>query len=151
MIADLALLYARDLNRTVAEIEAYRDEASLWVVGGQIANSGGNLALHLAGNLRQFVGEDLGGVPYERDRPGEFGRRNVPRAEVLAELQKAAETVQLALAALTDDRLDRPHPRQPPGFPEGMTSGHFLLHLYGHLNYHLGQINYHRRLLARQD
>jgi len=150
MIADLTPLYTRDLNRVITEIEAYPDESSLWTVDGQITNPGGNLALHLAGNLLQFIGEDLGGVPYERDRPGEFGRRNVPRTEVLAELRRAADTVQLTLAALTDDRLDRLHPRQPPGFPEGMTSGHFLLHLYGHLNYHLGQINYHRRLLAQQ-
>lgn len=151
MISELAALYERDLRRVISEIEAYPTEASLWLVQGQIANSAGNLALHLAGNLRQFVGDDLGDVPYERDRPAEFSRRNVPRAEILAELRRTLEVVLSTLTALEDARLDQTHPRQPAGFPPDMTSRSFLLHLYGHLNYHLGQINYHRRLLTGQE
>lgn len=151
MIPDLALLFTRDLNRVMAEIRAYPDEDSLWQVAGQINNSAGNLTLHLVGNISQFIGDDLGDVPFARNREAEFTRRNVPRAELLSGLQRTSELVEQTLAHLNDARLDRIHPRQPPGFPPAMTSRCFLLHLYGHLNYHLGQINYHRRLTVPED
>ncbi|MGY2892080.1 DinB family protein [Deinococcus sp. UYEF24] len=151
MISELALLYTRDLDKVMAEIEAYPSEDALWQVAGQIANPAGNLALHLVGNLSQFVGDDLGDVPFARDRDSEFARRNVPRAELLGELRRVRELVEHTLSHLDPARLERIHPRQPPGFPEAMTSRYFLIHLYGHLNYHLGQINYHRRLLADES
>ncbi len=151
MISELTLLFNRDLNRVIADIRAYPDEDQLWQVAGQINNSAGNLALHLVGNLSQFVGDDLGEHPFARDREAEFTRRNVPRAELLSGLERARELVEQTLATLDDARLDRIHPRQPPGFPPAMTSRFFLIHLYGHLNYHLGQINYHRRLTVSDD
>ena len=151
MIPDLALLFTRDLNRVMAEIRAYPDEDSLWQVAGQINNSAGNLTLHLVGNISQFIGDDLGDVPFARDREAEFTRRNVPRAEMLSGLERTRELVVQTLANLDDVRLDGVHPRQPPGFPPAMSSRYFLLHLYGHLNYHLGQINFHRRLTVPED
>lgn len=151
MIPDLALLFIRDLNRVIAEIRAYPDEDSLWRVAGLINNSAGNLALHLVGNISQFLGDDLGDVPFARDREAEFTHKNVPRAELLSGLERTRELVEQTLAALDDARLDGVHPRQPPGFPPAMTSRFFLIHLYGHLNYHLGQINYHRRLTVPGD
>jgi hypothetical protein len=151
MLPELSELFTRDLNKAMAELDLYPTEASLWLVGEQISNSAGNLALHLAGNLRLLLGDDLGGVPYARDREAEFGSRNVPRAEVQDGLRRTLEVVQSTLAALDESRLDEPNPRQLPGFPDGMSTRYFLLHLYGHLNYHLGQINYHRRLLAAGD
>lgn len=148
MITELTALYTRDLTKVMAELEAYASDDALWTVRGEIANSAGTLALHLSGNLSQFVGEDLGGVPYERDRPAEFSRRDVPRAELLADLRRTLNVVQATLAGLDETRLDHINPRQLPGFPDNMTTRFFLIHLYGHLNYHLGQINSHRRLTA---
>ena len=146
MIADLSALYARDLNKLMAELEAYASDGALWTVRGEIANSAGNLALHLTGNLSQFVGDDLGGVPFLRESPAEFSRRDVPRAELLAGLKRTLQVVQETLAGLDETQLDYVNQRQLPGFPENMTTRFFLIHLYGHLNYHLGQINDHRRL-----
>lgn len=151
MLPELSALYTRDLNKVIAEIEAYPSEDALWLMAGQINNSAGNLALHLVGNISQFLGDDLGDVPFARDRDSEFTRKSVPRAELLEGLRRTRELAQQTLDHLDDARLDRLHPRQPPGFPEAMTSRYFLIHLYGHLNYHLGQINYHRRLLAPQS
>ena len=148
MITDLSALYTRDLNKLMTELEAYASDDALWTVRGEIANSAGTLALHLTGNLNQFVGEDLGGVPAFRDRPAEFSRTDVPRAELLAGLRRTLKVVQDTLAGLDDSRLDAVCLRQLPGFPEHMTTRFFLIHLYGHLNYHLGQINYHRRLTS---
>jgi DinB superfamily len=148
LLTELARLYTRDLKKVMAQLEAYADEAAVWAVAGDIRNSAGTLALHLVGNLSQFIGTDLGGVPFVRDRDSEFSRRDVPRAELKTELLRVQELVETTLTRLPPSVLDRPHPRQLSGFPDGMTSGEFVLHLYGHLNWHLGQIDYHRRLTA---
>ncbi|WP_412029437.1 DinB family protein [Deinococcus yunweiensis] len=150
MLADLQALYARDLAAVIRELEAYPDEASLWRVQGDIINPAGNLALHLIGNLSQFIGLELGGVPYERDRPAEFARRDVPRAELIAGLERVTAVVHDTLGRLEPTRLGEVNARQLPGFPDGMTTGFFLIHLHGHLNWHLGQMNYHRRLVTEE-
>ncbi|PNY82445.1 DinB family protein [Deinococcus koreensis] len=150
MLPELSTLFARDLTAVIKEMETYPDEATLWRVHGEIINPAGNLALHLIGNLSQFVGDDLGGVPYVRDRAAEFSRRDVPRAELIAGLTHVRTLVHGTLGRLDEARLAEVHPRVLPAFPEGMTSGAFLLHLYGHLNWHLGQIDYHRRLIDSQ-
>ncbi|MFC6802681.1 hypothetical protein ACFQDE_13950 [Deinococcus caeni] len=84
MLPELRDLFVRDLEKLTLELEAYPDEASVWAVPDGVLNSGGTLALHLIGNLSQFVGADLGGVPFVRDRAAEFARRDVPRAELIA-------------------------------------------------------------------
>ena len=75
----------------------------------------------------------------------------MPRAELLSGLERTRDLVEQTLAHLDDARLDSVHPRQLPGFPDKMNSRYFLIHLYGHLNYHLGQINYHRRLTVTES
>lgn len=146
---DLADLLDRDLRALVAEIEAYPSEEALWRVGGDIRNSGGTLALHLAGNLRHFVGAVLGGSGYVRDREGEFGDRGVPRAEILRRVEAARTELARALTELDAGELDAPYPsRAPASLGEAPSTRRMLLHLSGHLMYHLGQVNYHRRLLG---
>jgi uncharacterized damage-inducible protein DinB len=151
LLTELSRLYARDLGKVIAELDAYPSEAAVWTLRGEILNSAGTLALHLVGNLSLFIGTDLGGVPFVRDRDSEFSRRDVPRAELKAELLRVGVLIETTLTHLSPATLDQPHPRQPSGFPAGMTSGEFLMHLYGHLNWHLGQINYHRRLIGKLD
>lgn len=146
---DLADLLDRDLRALVAEIQAYPTEASLWRLDGDIRNSGGTLALHLAGNLSHFVGAVLGGSGYVRDRDGEFGARDVPRVEILRRVEEARAQLERTLAELDRDALDAPYPsRAPASLGEAPSTRRMLLHLSGHLMYHLGQVNYHRRLLG---
>jgi len=139
-------IYRRDLAKLKAEIELYSNEADLWRVDGEIANSAGNLTLHLAGNLRHFFGAVLGDTGYVRDRDREFSEVGVSRADLLAGVDQAAADVIATLEKLTADDLTRTYPIEVFGHP--MTTEFFLVHLATHLNYHLGQINYHRRLLG---
>src|SRR5439155_783939 len=111
-----------------------------------ISNGGGTLALHLAGNIQFFVGTVLGGTGYVRDRAAEFGRRDVPRTELLREIDAALAAVERGVARLPDAALSQPYPQPPGGF--AVTTGDFLLHLITHFTYHLGQVDYHRRLLT---
>lgn len=144
----LVELYDRDLSKLKEEIALYGDEADLWKTDGEITNSAGNLTLHLIGNLRHFFGAVLGETGYVRDRDKEFSDGGVSRADLLAGVDQAAADVKATLAKLTADDLAKEYPIEVFGHP--MTTEFFLVHLATHLNYHLGQINYHRRLLTRE-
>ena len=146
LVETLQSLYNRDLSKLKEEIGLYADEADLWKTGGAITNSAGNLTLHLIGNLRHFFGAVLGETGYIRDRDKEFLDAGVSRDELLAGIDQAAVDVKSTLDKLTDEDLAKNYPIEVFGHP--MTTEFFLVHLATHLNYHLGQINYHRRLLA---
>lgn len=143
----LQKLYDRDLSKLKEEIGLYSNEADLWKTDGEITNSAGNLTLHLTGNLRHFFGSVLGGTEYVRDRDKEFSDNGVSRADLLAEVDKTAAEIKATLEKLTDEDLAAAYPLEVFGHP--MTTGYFLVHLTTHFNYHLGQLNYHRRLLAK--
>lgn len=138
-------LYERDLAKLKSEIEQYSDEADLWKTTGDITNSAGNLALHLVGNLQHFFGTVIGGTSYVRDRDAEFSRVGISRTELLDEIDAADKTVAETLQSLTDADFAKDYPIEV--FGHTMTTGFFAVHLSTHFNYHLGQINYHRRLL----
>jgi uncharacterized damage-inducible protein DinB len=146
MTSELLKLYRRDLEKLIAELEAYPSEESLWRVTGEIKNSAGNLALHLIGNLNHFIGVKLGGTDFIRDRDSEFALKNVPRAEIIEKLRDTLAVLETTLPKLDAAVLEETYSLEVMGYP--MTTGYFLIHLYGHLSYHLGQINYHRRLVA---
>ncbi len=146
LVKVLAELYERDLGRLKAEIEQYSGEADLWKVSGEITNSGGNLTLHLIGNLKHFIGAVLGGSGFVRDRDTEFSTAGVSRDKMLADIGEAASIVKTTLEKMSDDDLASIYPIEVFGHP--MTTAFFLTHLTTHLSYHLGQINYHRRLLS---
>jgi uncharacterized damage-inducible protein DinB len=142
----LTELYERDLNKLKEEIELYTDEADLWKTGGDIINPAGNLCLHLTGNLKHFFGAVLGGTGYVRTRDAEFSTKNVAKSELLQGIDEAKSVVLSTLEKLTDEDFAKTYPIEVFGKP--MTTGFFLTHLATHLNWHLGHINYHRRLLA---
>ena len=146
--SELASLFARDLARAARQLDAL-DDAHLWQVVPGVSNSAGNLLLHLNGNLREYIGRQIGGVAYVRDRPREFAARDVPRSQLAADLAALPALVAGVLESLGPERWDEPFPEQVlPGGP--VTNRHFVMHLYGHMNYHLGQIDYLRRTLTGQ-
>jgi hypothetical protein len=137
----------RELAAVQREVEAYPDDESLWRVAPGISNSGGTLALHLAGNVRHFVGAVLGGSGYKRDRDAEFSARGLPREHVSRELGDAMSQAVRALRGLDPAKLDAEFPiAVGPGLT--LRTDVMLLHLSVHAGYHLGQIDYHRRMIA---
>lgn len=138
-------LYNRDLNRLKIEIESYKDEKILWKIDKNISNSAGNLCLHLVGNLSHFIGAILGNSRYIRYRDQEFSLKNVPKGKLIEKIQSTIEIVDSTLNKLSKEDLEKEYPVESLGYT--MTTEYFLIHLIGHLQYHLGQINYHRRLL----
>jgi uncharacterized damage-inducible protein DinB len=142
---NLIALFDRDMLKLRSEISAYAREETIWEIAGLISNSGGNLCLHLMGNLQHYIGHVLGGSDYLRNRAAEFTRKDVPVTELLTELDHTREVVTSTLRSLPVEELEKVYPERV--FDYEMTTGYFLLHLLAHLNYHLGQVNYHRRLL----
>jgi uncharacterized damage-inducible protein DinB len=144
---NLALLFERDILKLKTEIGAYDDEKKLWVTAPGISNSGGNLCLHLLGNLQHYIGAVLGNSGYTRNRPEEFSQKNIPVAELIAKLDHVSLLVPQTVRSLSAETLAKEYPEKVFDYP--MTTEYFLLHLLAHLNYHLGQINYHRRMLDK--
>ena len=141
--SELADLFSRDLTRLIQELTAFPDTASVWKTAPGVSNAAGTLALHLEGGLRHFIGWQLGKIAYKRDRPLEFSARGVERAELIARLEAVKASIPPVIAALSDADLDAMYPENVTGKP--MTTRQWLIHLDGHLNYHLGQVDYLRR------
>ncbi len=144
MLHTLQIIFERDLNRLKKELEAYNDEANLWLIEKSISNSAGNLALHLVGNLKTFIGAAFANSGYIRQRDLEFSQKNVPRTEILTMIDETMEQVNKGLSQITEETLKAPCQHK---FMGEKTNEYFLIHLMAHLSYHIGQINYHRRLL----
>lgn len=146
MIQSLSQLYRRDLLKLKHEIELYAEESAIWATVPSIPNSGGNLCLHLIGNLNAYIGAGLAGSGYVRNRPAEFAQKDIPKAELLAMIDQTIEAVGKGLDAVSEDQWSEDFPVVIWEEPSEM--GFTLVHLLGHLNYHLGQINYHRRMVG---
>ena len=136
----------RELKALRREVESYPSDADLWEGAPGITNPGGNLVLHLAGNIQYFLGAVLGGTGYKRYRDAEFGSRDVARADLLREIDGAIAAVEKGLGRVKDADLGNPFPEAVGGVTP--TTGAFLAHLAVHLGYHLGQVDYHRRIVT---
>lgn len=145
IIQTLSTLFERDLLQVKLELSLYKNENTIWQVAPHINNSAGNLALHLIGNLNTYIGAEIGKTGYVRNRPLEFSAKHIPRAQVMQMLQDTIEVVKTSLATMDERLLEQEYPLLV--FENKTSTEYFLVHLATHLGYHLGQINYHRRLL----
>jgi uncharacterized damage-inducible protein DinB len=145
LIDTLKTLFNRDLNKLKLEIDLYRDEQKIWYVAKGVANSAGNLCLHLIGNLNTYIGAEFGKTGYVRHRNQEFSLKDISKAELIKKVEETILIVDNSLLKLTDEDLKTEYPLLV--FDKKTSTEYFLVHLATHLTYHLGQINYHRRLL----
>ncbi len=147
MTDSLNEIIQRDLSKLIKEVNSYQDEAALWLTAPSISNSAGSLTLHICGNLQHFIGAVLGNTEYIRQRDQEFERKNIPISVLINDIQTTSEAVKDTLDKLSTEQLQATYPIN--AFKKEMTTEYFLLHLSSHLSYHLGQVNYHRRLLDK--
>ena len=144
---EIVAVICRELRAVERELNAYQTEEQVWLVPDGLPNSGGTLALHIAGNLRHFIGAVLGGDSYVRDRDAEFAKRGVPRAELIGELRSAEKAVRDVMPRLDPAKWNEPYPL--PVLNRRLNTGDFMLHLATHLAYHAGQVDFHRRIVTR--
>lgn len=140
MVSSLSTILHRDLKRLTSELEKFPSELSIWKTPAYINNSAGHLTLHICGNLRHFIGHVLGNSGYERDRENEFQGEPISLTELKELIASTQLEVTSAFKTLSEDQLTHSYPLEVLGYE--MTIEYFLLHLTGHLNYHLGQISF---------
>jgi hypothetical protein len=146
---DLAQLFRRDLTRLVQEIQAFSDDQTLWQTTVGITNSVGNLALHLEGNLREFIGRQLGNIPYQRQRDLEFSSKDLSKQDLIKRIEDVQEKIPNVIEGLSAEQLESIYPEKV--FKENISTQQFLMSLHAHLNWHLGQIDYLRRFLTKES
>jgi uncharacterized damage-inducible protein DinB len=135
----------RDLGKVITELNAFQREQNIWALRGKINNTSGNLALHISGAVNHFIGAVLGNNGYQRNREKEFSDKNISRDEVISKIHEAIATVRSVLPSIDEAEMEKEFPEKIGG--QTLSKGFFLTHLISHINYHLGQINYHRRLM----
>lgn len=146
MASGLAALFSRDLTRLIQELQAFPSDETLWQRAAGVNNSAGNLVLHLEGNLREYIGRQLGNVAYNRVRDREFVLNGLSRDDLVERMQQVKELVATVVGRLSDGELAAPYP--VPILETTLSAHDYLVHLHGHLNFHLGQIDYLRRILT---
>ena len=144
-VNELITFFENDLNKLITELELYKNEENIWRIEKGISNSAGNLTLHLIGNLHTFIGKEIGRTNYIRNRELEFTHKKVPRIELINSINTTLEMVKKSLLSITNEELKNDYPILK--FSKVETNEYLLVHLIKHLTYHLGQINYHRRLI----
>jgi uncharacterized damage-inducible protein DinB len=147
LIETIKTIFSRDLKKLRSEIDLYKKEENLWKVEEGIANSAGNLCLHLVGNLNTYIGKEIGKTNYVRNRELEFSLKDIPRKELLNKIEDTVDVINQSLGKLEETDLGNEYPVLV--FEEKTSTEYLLVHLATHLTYHLGQINYHRRLIDR--
>ena len=146
MIKDiLKNLIIRDLETLKREIHAYQNEEKLWHIENRILNSAGNLCLHLVGNLNTYFGAEFGETGYVRNRPDEFALKNIPRTELVDKIEKTITMIGKTFDMISEEQLNKIS--RVEHSLKDVSNEYFFVHLAMHLSYHLGQVNYHRRLL----
>ena len=116
------------------------------MVKNEISNSAGNICLHLIGNLSHFIGATLGNSGYVRTREVEFSSKNIPLQKLNTEVDDVIKVIRNTLGKLSATDYEKDFTLLK--HDKVVSTEHMLLHLLTHLSYHLGQINYHRRLIG---
>ena len=145
MTSDLALLFRRDLARLSQQVEAFPNDEALWQTLPGVTNAAGNLALHIEGNLREYVGRQLGNLPYKRNRELEFSTKGMSRRELGTRIADLRRSIPEVIEQLSSEQLDAEYPEVV--LEIATSTRQLVIHLHGHLNWHLGQIDYLRRVL----
>ena len=141
----LANFYELDIRKMIEELNLFKKEENLWITQGSVKNSAGNLALHIIGGLNHFFGATLANTGYVRNRDLEFIKKGVERQVLVAQLEELIPLINQTLIGLSKEQMEADFPifYDKPG----TSTGYVLTKLLAHLNYHLGQINYLRRIL----
>jgi uncharacterized damage-inducible protein DinB len=136
--------YLPKIERCLEELS----EEAVWWRANPESNSIGNLLLHLAGNVRQWIVSGIGGAPDDRIRQQEFDAQSgITRAELLVRLRQALFEVDDVLAAFEPSRVLEE--RQIQGYDVVVLEA--LFHVVEHFAMHTGQIILLTKMLKGAD
>lgn len=123
-------------------------EEQIWARGSEGENAVGNLVLHLAGNVRQWIGSGVGRLPDVRDRDAEFAARGlISREELGNRLDQTVKEANRIIEGLTASRLQERVTIQD--YEVSVLEA--VYHVVEHFSQHTGQIIFATKLMTRQD
>lgn len=138
----------RDNLQTIEKCLALLTQAQVWTRPNDVSNSIGNLALHLRGNVQQWIVAGVGGRDFARDRPAEFAQRHaLPIDQILPPLQATVDQAARVISGLTAERLLERVTIQ--AYDVSVLSAVF--HVVEHFSLHTGQIVYQTKILTGLD
>jgi hypothetical protein len=138
-------IFVQELSKLKDEIGKFNKDADVWRVVDGVTNPAGVLTKHLLGNLNNTIGATLGKNGYMRNRDYEFAVSAETREELIGQIENLIEVVKTTLGGLTQTELGELYPLEMFG---RKSTAFYLTYFYGHFKYHLGQINYLRRILG---
>ena len=146
------LKYSADkLAQSCARIETCLDKLTpgqIWLRHAENENAVGNLALHLTGNLRQWILSGVGGEPFLRDRDREFAARGgAEPSELKQSLRPAVDAAVALIRSLPHSRLTERVTIQS----YDITVLEAIYHVVEHFSGHTGQIIFATKLLTGED
>ncbi|MBK7108535.1 MAG: DUF1572 family protein [Chitinophagales bacterium] len=147
MNSDFTTILGNGINSIITELQQYENETDIWNIEGEIKNSAGNLAFHLTGSINYFIGAVMANNGYVRNRDAEFSDKNISREKMISELNTTKTMMEEFISKQDVDFYNAIFPLQT--FGENRSNHYALMIIAVHLNYHLGQINYHRRLIGK--
>jgi uncharacterized damage-inducible protein DinB len=138
----------QQMGKQIRECVEGLSEEQIWQRSGEHANSIGNLVLHLAGNIRQWIVHGIGGLPDVRQRDEEFAARGGrTTAEILSLFES---TLTQAVRIIQEMPLERLVERiKPQNHDVAILEG--IYQVVGHLQLHTGQIIFATKQIAGKD
>jgi uncharacterized damage-inducible protein DinB len=145
--AEMAARYKK-LAGVVQELAAPLSDEQFWAKPFTFGNSFGHLVLHLTGNLNYYIGAQIAGTGYVRDRALEFSDATLPsKAEVLKKFDQAIEMVLGAINNQTAEDWSKAYAAVGVDASDRFA---VVLLCVTHLHHHIGQMMYLRVELKRK-
>ncbi|HEV2912888.1 MAG TPA: DinB family protein [Pyrinomonadaceae bacterium] len=140
----------RDFARRVHELAENLSEEQFWTKPYPYGNSFGHLTLHLTGNLNYYIGTEIAGTGYVRDRESEFTEQATPsKEEALGRLDEAVELVIATLGRQTAETWSSEYEaKEAADFVKDRFS--IFLRCAAHFHHHVGQMIYLEKELSKQ-
>jgi hypothetical protein len=144
-----------DLNETIAsrlagrytklagwvrELAAPLSDAQFWAKPFPFGNSFGHLVLHLTGNLNYYIGAQIAGTGYVRDRPREFAETGRPSKDDV--LKKFDEAVEMVVRTIRSQSVEDWSAAYSATGVDAQDRFEIVLQCATHLHHHIGQMMY---------
>lgn len=145
--------FTRNFQTSAKKIHGLIDpltEEQIWTKPYPYGNSIGNLVLHLTGNLNFYLGAEIGGTGYVRNRPLEFAETSrIAKNELLDRFDEAIAIVAMVLQKQTENDWGKAYSAK--GLEEIGDRLSMILQCAAHLYHHTGQMMYLVKELERQS
>jgi uncharacterized damage-inducible protein DinB len=140
--------YYEKVRDKVHELVAPISTTQLWARPYPYGNSVGHLLLHITGNLNYYIGAQIAGTGYLRDRDREFNETDrIPKEQVLDHFDQAIAMVVDTIRKQSAQDWCAPYSATLE--PEAHDRFSVLMRMAGHAYHHTGQMIYLTKELAK--